>query len=1353
MAQPYQTPWDANFMAAMQTPSMFGRTGEPKMFNPMNLDLGQPSMETMALQMMLSPIMGKFMGQHRMLPSQFSPVQNFYDQLQQQQYHAQQNQAATVAAKRDVGSMQRTFAGMMRMTTGKPLTIQQQRQTFEMAQQVEPILPFVSMVLGPETSDMLMGSRGSATEMSRSIHRGLRASRDPVTGSFGVAGRSAGLIANEVFEELYGTRERAKLMGGLGAGRAGQLFEELNVRGMIPTASAYMPIEERLRSISRRTYTDQQERRMAEAMLSARGTPINEDTIAAARGDMQKTQQLIKQTVEKGERIDVGALASMPGAQEMLTQADATRISSRLREMSGAVSAMREIFGDAGHPNAPMRELINGLEALTQGGMSSMSPGQLETMVRVTRNLASQSGIGVQGMLGLTAQAGSYGDQLGLDRTLAPFATQGAAAFASAFRDTSRPDIASFGTLSPEQAALLDQKLRQNSMASFVTNSMASIVRMEQEGLVDENSEVAKVARALRAGDASMAPKNYEEYKNLMQRSGVDHAFGRSILEDRYMNQEYTRDFGLERLGRGMQAEVDLMPRIRNIFSGGLRQSVGSEGLRTLQDRGIVGEGRAGQEKYRAMMMGASEDAAREYLALSDRPEIYKNPERMNEAMKNIVQQSLTRRVKDAGGTDADVAALIEQMGGEQGLLRAGVMLRSNLNREIQFNPKLQGYKSDRGLLQMQSRDTLKNTESRLNDAKVKAEMQSAMSKLGRNDPLTRLVDAIQDAPADQELGKTLSDVFGGIPLEELEKQKPFTAFKDNIRLFRDAERFGARTPTRDEIERRASQKLGLDPAQMTDDLRRREADVFKEAETDLQREYDRQIGMLTPEGLKQRALSASIMEGLSQGGVRANQAMEEMGDYLGNMPGMQDLTRQIESDTTDQAKKSSLRRARRDRLLNSIDAALGSKNLSPQRRRELERYRNAFLGLKSAVKGQTSPKIASDMGLAMNQQVNVGDVSAVLDMAKRLEAPEAQDAASMAALHNKFLESGEAVTDGLMASAADMEHLGSGGTSLVREQRDRVRKLADMASGLGVTPGDLLAGNVPKGTDPNMLEQAKKLREKYVNDLRLIEKLKGDRFMPGFGTRKGESGMGKHEVELAETMANFASGSMFAGQGATNLRKAQIDLVAEELMKQLSTGSAEKMRSSKIFQGNLQRQLREGDRFMPLAQSIIAREEIVEMATEQGALGLKDGKLVFGADAKDARKLTETELRNLSGESRQKAIDALNKMELDDKTKLELDVLKKESMLLQGLGREGMDMDELRKRVDKFQGLQQTRAPGGDATSSAGWDNTKSLTISGSVRIENNEMLALNGQATPGGFEHNDVNTQLLQPISQSVS
>jgi len=277
-----------------------------------------------------------------------------------------------------------------------------------------------------------------------------------------------------------------------------------------------------------------------------------------------------------------------------------------------------------------------------------------------------------------------------------------------------------------------------------------------------------------------------------------------------------------------------------------------------------------------------------------------------------------------------------------------------------------------------------------------------------------------------------------------------------------------------------------------------------------------------------------------------------------------------------------------------------------------------------------------------------------------------------------------------------------------------------------------------------------------YVSQLEAIEKIKDTNRMPGHGPRAGDKAMGRHERELAQTMSEFATGKLYESQASEkdfDLRKAQINTVVDELLNMTSSATEGKFKDSKELRRALSEQIGKGDRVLPMARAIIAREEMTELASEQGLIGFKgegdERRLVFGDEAKDAARLTADDLKNLTGTQRQKAIDSLKakRDELDETSQLELGTLERQSKYLEDIGRGDMSLEDLERTIGQFSSVDRAKLT--SAASGAG--GTKKMELTGRVRIENNEMLAINGQVSTGGLEHNDLATNLLAPSSQS--
>ncbi len=402
---------------------MFAGDNGPRYTGPFNAGGDYGSI----LQLVMPQIMQSLMGSEHM-PAQFFPEQNLHEQMEANKYLEASQSAMQAASRRDTGTIESMLAGLTQMMTKQPLTQLQQSRNYRIAEGISSYMPILSQVLGPDLIDQLHGSRGSATVFAQQMHQALRTSIDPISHTVGYTGASSGQITQETFEKLFGQGADLGMMKGMSAGQAGILVNELQARGMLGQPTGVLPLQEQ-RALLPKELTSDTVNRLAEQLpeikkiLQEKGTP-DDASLARARETIRGTHKTL---TDPQVNLDQDTMEQLPGAQEIMRTGDAARISQRLKNLSGAVKAMRDIFGDMGNPNAPMREIINGLEALTQGGLSTMSPGQLEMMVRKTHTIAKSTGIGVEGMMALTSQNAALADQLGLDRTFAVTAAQQAA--------------------------------------------------------------------------------------------------------------------------------------------------------------------------------------------------------------------------------------------------------------------------------------------------------------------------------------------------------------------------------------------------------------------------------------------------------------------------------------------------------------------------------------------------------------------------------------------------------------------------------------------------------------------------------------------------------------------------------------------------------------------------------------------------------------------------------------------------------------------------------------------------------------------------------------------------------------
>jgi hypothetical protein len=200
------------------------------------------------INMLLQPLLAQLMQSVGMVPGQFQPTMNMYDRMQAQQFFQQQQQAMSMASAADRAQQDRMLRGAFTSIYG-PIGPQQEeffRQFTGQWQQFAPILA----QMAPDWYDAIHGRRGSAVSMAPNVGLGSRYLIDPTTGRYGWSGATAGRMTNQIYEELYGEGADVNRMNGLGSLRAGQMFNEMAVRGLIGSSNDPRQIAEKMRNMS-----------------------------------------------------------------------------------------------------------------------------------------------------------------------------------------------------------------------------------------------------------------------------------------------------------------------------------------------------------------------------------------------------------------------------------------------------------------------------------------------------------------------------------------------------------------------------------------------------------------------------------------------------------------------------------------------------------------------------------------------------------------------------------------------------------------------------------------------------------------------------------------------------------------------------------------------------------------------------------------------------------------------------------------------------------------------------------------------------------------------------------------------
>lgn len=521
------------------------------------------------------------------------------------------------------------------------------------------------------------------------------------------------------------------------------------------------------------------------------------------------------------------------------------------------------------------------------------------------------------------------------------------------------------------------------------------------------------------------------------------------------------------------------------------------------------------------------------------------------------------------------------------------------------------------------------------------------------------------------------------------------------------AERHVARKATDDEVKARM--------AEFGDD-----ADTARAA---VQAEIDSRVGTLTEKGAATAQLMTEVTKGFIEGGTSATLALQSVAASLGVKP---------------------------EGSLALVEGKLADKKLSDAERAHWQGMRDMIVNLEAARKSEGVIGFAKDKGVAVGMNISETDVQAALELSesdlkvtpdaglKGKAAADAKAASDQAvAAQQAFLDASKSMTEQMLLNDADIEQLGAGGLGLVTGQFDAEGKIADLAAKAGVSAAELLAGRGPA----ELVAEARKLRAGLVDNWEKIRDIKRVGLMP---EGAGRPPMSAHERDVHSRVRDFITGKAIADKmkPGANIKDVQASEATSRLLAHVSTDSTA---ASAEGRKQLLSEISKGDRAVAVVQAMAARDELVEMASTQGVVRMTPDGLAFGA-GKDGRALTAHELSSLSGEERQKAINALRAADKDEDTQRVFDSLQPQMGPFGGVGGSKVGIAELMSQVKQLSASERESLGGG-----AGGDKV-AMTLDGVVEVINPEMLAIRG-SLDGGPEHNDVATSLVSPTSGTVA
>ena len=675
----------------------------------------------MAAQMFLGPQIQQ-MGAGQGFTMLGNTGMNPYDVMRNQRFTREFNESLRGAAEIDRGNYMRTAQGMAALTN-TPWGADQYKAAYAMAGVATAMSPFIAQTPLAEMLDQFGGQRGSATVMASRMMLGSRYQIDPVTGQMGLSASSSQALHKQLYNDLFNNGKLSD-MKGVTAGQIGSMYDELGRRGLMEG------------SPDLRTQLDKMEPEKLRTAAGKRGIKIGADG----------AQGLSPQ--------DLTMLQEDEGIQQQLRSFSADRVKRSLKSYVGVVATMRDIFGDEGKPNAPVQELLQSLDRLTQGGLGKVDPGRMSTMLRQTHELARQGGLTTDTVLMLQQHAANKIAAQGGDPLLAVQVTQGNMAWGTGYRASGGASQTAWGKNTADQMQQLDLNLRASSVMSEQSNRMGLMLR------------ISKAAGGFQAGSQA------EAMANAVQAGETEYEWGGATHRTMTGGGEFLKIMGEARGADGRS--LGLSP---GTVEQMLRQKTANQ-QHIFENEGVGRSTRRHQAtEYRAFM-------ARQFSA-----QLAGRSKELGLSEKQIDEAGLLMAEKMSGMSNADFANDATRRKMMAGFLREGLGAAADkvgnldvmaedmygrLTDRIQHNAALKHLGHAQNAHVMMSEESLALGDRNERAAKIAAGTSASMSGMGAGSLFRKLVQGAMDAGEgtdEADIRKVIAKGFGGVVTADIGKE------------------------------------------------------------------------------------------------------------------------------------------------------------------------------------------------------------------------------------------------------------------------------------------------------------------------------------------------------------------------------------------------------------------------------------------------------------------------------------------------------------------------------------------------------------------------------------------------------
>ncbi len=654
-----------------------------------------------------------------------TPMGNAGSFMQAQRTLDFQNMMGNVSgrvAQQDADSFFNTMRGGAALL-GMPFDEEQQGAARDLSETIAGFGPMLGS-MAPGMLDTLAGERGSIQSMSSQMMLANRYQIDPLTGRMGFDTEANEQMVNQVFDTMFADDNYTRMQG-LRAGDIGQLYKELAPEGLVgPQGSR------RDRAVSMLEQLREEDGAEFESILSEAGVMANPDNL----------QSLTPESIAK--------LTQTSAVSERLSKSDGSAITKQLEGYVDTIAALREVFGEAGNPNAPIPQLINGLKAFTAGQSQQFDTNQLNAVVRDMQALSQMSGKSLDQLTKSTQLAAQQGEALGIGRTFAPTAVNVGTTTGMAFQE--QGGATGFGAVTREQAEARSMEFFNRGMSSQMANTLGALGRVRESGGFSDNDagqRIEKAMDALERGDTKYTytrdgqtvtedvPRTEAAFRGMVSQGGVEGMnlaqFG-SMLNDRTSNlRNLHSNRGLQQAAFNVQAE-EVNDSIERVMQN-----------RLMSNEQIDNANLSGKEKVRTTrsMARAANQALRDLSAQE-----MQNADTRNTAMAEAIMGQAAAENVDMSESEARNAAT--------GLFGSA----ENVARSS-------GFTSMTEFKQVMGTGMTNSRRSKQAQVQARASVNESMSVLGNKGSLSqRIVTAIQKQGGrggEADLSTLLADAFG----------------------------------------------------------------------------------------------------------------------------------------------------------------------------------------------------------------------------------------------------------------------------------------------------------------------------------------------------------------------------------------------------------------------------------------------------------------------------------------------------------------------------------------------------------------------------------------------------------------